>query len=77
MGVRIKYKTINTGVNKHPAFIDAWHFFKMLMILFWAGAVVSTLLDAFPIPLWFFLILLYPAWNGTFVLFYKYIWANE
>ncbi len=65
--------------NKKPIQItDAWHFFKTLMLLFWVGAVVAAfytqpLLNSILLEL----SLVYPAWNGTFVLFYKYIWKKK
>ena len=70
-----KYNADNTrkkwlwGLIKKPVQItDAWHFFKMIMIIFIIIAIVTY--DG--MELWYYLPLSYIAWNGTFVLFYKY-----
>lgn len=56
-------------INKPVQVTDAFHFFKMLMIMFIVIAIVTYK----GMNLWYYLPLSYIAWNGTFVLFYKYL----
>lgn len=58
-------------------FLDAWHLFKMLMLLFWAGAVAWVGFKGWAFVWYIDIPLLYPAWNWTFTLFYKYIWNGK
>lgn len=56
---------------------DAWHFFKMLMLLFWAAALIWIGFKGWMFEWYIDIPLMYPAWNGTFELFYKYIWVKK
>lgn len=62
-------------INKPVQFIDGWHFSKMCMVICLAGAVTSAMFVT--VPWWYAIIHLtvvsYILWNGTFILFYKYI----
>ena len=75
-----KYNTDSTRkkwlwglINKPVQFTDAFHFFKMLMIMFIVIAIVTYK----GMELWYYLPLSYIAWNGTFVLFYKYLLSKN
>lgn len=58
------------GLIKKPVQVtDAWHLFKMLMLIF----IVVSIVTYKGMELWYFLPLSYITWNGTFVLFYRYI----
>jgi len=58
-------------------FLDAWHIFKMLMLIFLLSAVVVALYSKPLIPWWAALIAIYPAWNGTFELFYSFLFKKK
>lgn len=58
-------------------FTDAWHFFKLLMLLFWSGAVIAAYYTEPFINIWVQLGLMYPVWNGTFIIWYKYILVKK
>jgi len=64
------------GINKPVQITDAWHFFKMLLIIFMCtGIVLSTKAPFYDdAPLYYYLILLLGlgiTWNMTFSLFYE------
>ena len=65
-------KWFNTKIVKHVAFIDGFHCSKMLMVIL----IVTALIIPFA-TVWFHYLIGYAvgyiAWNGSFMLFYKYI----
>lgn len=73
MAIRIKIKTVDTGIKIHPIFTDAWHLFKMLMIIF----IIAAIITYKGMELWYYLPLSYIAWNGCFLLFYRYIFRTK
>ena len=60
-------------INKPVQFTDSFHFFKMLMIIFIIIAIVTYK----GMELWYYLPLSYVAWNGCFLLFYRYIFRTK
>jgi hypothetical protein len=78
MGIQLKKVEIETSFTLHPAFTDAWHFFKSLMIVLLCSALVFHDLDiTFFGKEWMNLcteLLIYgTVWNATFSLFYETI----
>ena len=85
-----RVKLFNTNINKPVQLTDAWHFFKMWMIIF--GATSITLAASSPYTLylvnfgndWNYLlnsiihmVILGLAWNLPFSLFYDKIWIMK
>ena len=70
-GTRVKW--LWGLINKPVQFSDAWHLFKMLMIMF----IVTAIVTYKGMELWYYLPLSYVAWNGTFVLFWKYLLTKK
>lgn len=68
------------GLNKPVQITDAWHFFKMWMIIFICGAILSALFASFE-PNWWNIPLLFlgygVTWNVTFSTFYNRIFKTK
>lgn len=63
-------------INKPVQFCDAWHLFKSIMLLLLSSAIFLNYMEWEPFPInnpYLFAALMYPAWNCTFLLFYKKI----
>ncbi len=72
-GLRFKYFPLSAFTN----FLDAWHLFKMLMLAFLIAAICVAMYSATIIPWWLFIPATYPAWNGTFELFYSILFKRK
>lgn len=84
---RVKWNILGILINKPVQLTDAWHFFKMLMIIFAAISITLALTNANIIYLIDFkndlnyilnciihMSILAFAWNPIFTLFYHKIW---
>lgn len=61
------------GINIAPAFTDAWHFFKSLMIIL----MVSSIVLYKPLfNIWIDFLVIGFIWNGTFSFFYNVIFKK-
>ncbi len=72
LGRVVWFKIGKLKINKPVQIIDGWHFFKMLQVI----ALAFALIIALDLRRWWILLALassYILWNGTFMLFYKYI----
>lgn len=77
---RVKWKILGIEFNKPVQLTDAWHFFKMWMIIFLALSVMTfakcVILNGCEYQWYTFLAILFTygiIWNSTFSLFYEKI----
>ena len=73
---RVKWKIFGFEIIKPVQFCDSWHFFKMLMIFFVVFAIMTFPTSSVNWDWWQYGLAFCGygvAWNGTFVLFYTYL----
>lgn len=58
-------------------FLDSWHLFKMLMLVFICLAVYSAFYCGLFVNWWVHLICFYVAWNGVFEFCYQKLWIKK
>lgn len=73
---RVKWNILGIKINKPVQVCDFWHFFKMLMVFFIVGAIMTFPSESVDWEWWKWYLAFAGygvAWNGTFTLFYTYI----
>ena len=73
---RVKWKVLGFLINKPVQITDAFHFFKMWMIILFCGSIVCALYACITLVWWHFPLFLLgygTTWNMVFSLFYDKI----
>ena len=77
---RVKWNILGIRVNKPVQITDAWHFFKMLMIIFFCSASVVNMYFAIEFNVFIsigILIIYGTLWNLPFSLLYNKVLINK